>query len=49
MINSKKYNNQLIASIVEEDSLRCYFKHFLATEAADWLERSKIKNKNSYE
>ncbi len=49
LINAKKYNNQLVASIVGEEALRGYFKHFLTVEANDWLERSKIKNKKNYD
>lgn len=49
LINAKKYNNQLVTSIITEESLRNYFKRFLVEEANAWLERSKIKNKGSYD
>lgn len=49
LINAKKYNNQLVTSIVTQEVLRTYFKRFLVEEANVWLERSKIKNKKSYD
>ena len=45
LISSKKYNNQLITSIIKEENLRACFKFFLSTEAQNWLGKSKINNK----
>ena len=47
-IQKIKFNNHLIKAIVENDRLRDCFKLFLTMEATNWLERSKIKDKQTY-
>lgn len=45
LIETLKYNNQLITAIVEQATQREYFKQFLASYAPSWIQQSKIKTK----
>jgi hypothetical protein len=43
--NKHKYNNILMHKILSNQRICPYFKHFLSSHAADWINSSKISDK----
>lgn len=43
--NKHKYNNILMHKILSNPRICPYFKQFLSTHAADWINASKINDK----
>ncbi len=41
----QKYNNSFIQRIVDDPDLEGYFADFLNNHARDWIEKSKIRDK----
>lgn len=46
LIDRTKFNNQLVTLIVANTDLRPFFRSFLNSNAAEWVQHSKLKNKD---
>lgn len=46
LTSRQKYNNSFIQRIVDDSDLQPYFMNFLANYAKDWIENSKIRDKD---
>jgi hypothetical protein len=46
LVDRTKFNNQLVTLIVANPELRPYFRNFLNSNAASWVQHSKLKNKD---
>lgn len=46
LIDRTKFNNHLVSLVVANDDLRPFFRAFLASSAPQWVQNSKLKNKD---
>lgn len=45
MLEEKKYNNNLIKRIICNPTLSEIFRHFLQTQASNWINDSRVNDK----
>ena len=49
LVKQTKYNNHLITLVIDDQALRYYFRNFLSESAPEWIQHSKLKNKEIHE
>ena len=49
LVRQTKYNNHLVTLIIDDQALRYYFRDFLTESAPEWIQHSKLKNKEIHE